>query len=139
MTVLTSAKSKFTKPGEVIKSEIPCTPWRNTSSATCKASFIGVFLSTISNNRLLAIMTKVSTFCFNSSIPLSANCARLGPSNIKGRVTTPTVKAPDSLATRAIIGAAPVPVPPPIPAVIKIISESLSKSAMTSSLSSAAF
>ena len=32
-------------------------------------------------------------------------------------VTTPTVRMPSSLATRAMTGAAPVPVPPPMPAV----------------------
>jgi hypothetical protein len=41
------------------------------------------------------------------------------PSNSNGFVTTPTVRMPISLATRAITGAAPVPVPPPMPAVMK--------------------
>ena len=38
-----------------------------------------------------------------------------------GIVTIPIVSMPRSLATRAITGAAPVPVPPPIPAVMKTI------------------
>ena len=37
-------------------------------------------------------------------------------------MTTPTVSAPISLATPAITGAAPVPVPPPMPAVMKTMS-----------------
>ena len=40
-----------------------------------------------------------------------------------GLVTTPTVKMPCSFAARAMIGAAPVPVPPPMPAVIKAMWE----------------
>ena len=44
---------------------------------------------------------------------------RRPPSQSKGLVTTPTVRMPISLATRAITGAAPVPVPPPMPAVMK--------------------
>jgi hypothetical protein len=42
---------------------------------------------------------------------------------MNGLVTTPTVSAPTSRATRASTGAPPVPVPPPIPAVMKIMSE----------------
>ena len=58
---------------------------------------------------------------------------------MNGRVITPTVRAPCSLAIRATIPAAPVPVPPPIPAVMKIMSAPLSVSAIASSLSSADF
>ena len=54
-------------------------------------------------------------------------------------VTMPTVRRPISLATRAISGAAPVPVPPPIPAVMKtIFVPSSSIVRISSSLSSAA-
>ena len=60
------------------------------------------------------------------------------PSKPKGRVTTPTVRAPKSLAIRAITGAAPVPDPPPIPAVIKTMSAPLIAAVNVSSLSSAA-
>ncbi|GHV77258.1 cell division protein FtsZ [Spirochaetia bacterium] len=41
----TSAKSTLMIPGTVIRSAIPCTPWRSTSSALRKASSRGVFLS----------------------------------------------------------------------------------------------
>ena len=43
-------------------------------------------------------------------------------SNEKGLLTTATVSAPLSLATWAITGAAPVPVPPPMPTARKIMS-----------------
>ncbi len=55
-------------------------------------------------------------------MPSSACLILLRPSNVKGLVTTPTVRAPISLDNCAIIGAPPVPVPPPIPAVINTIS-----------------
>ena len=42
MTVRTSAKSRLMRPGTVIRSVMPCTPWRSTSSATLKASMIDV-------------------------------------------------------------------------------------------------
>ncbi len=48
---------------------------------------------------------------------------RFLPSKMNGLVTTPTVSAPTSRATRASTGAPPVPVPPPMPAVMKIMSE----------------
>ena len=44
MIVRTSAKSRLIRPGSVIRSEMPCTPWRSTSSATRKASTIDVGL-----------------------------------------------------------------------------------------------
>ena len=85
------------------------------------------------------MINKVSTFSFNFAIPSAAKRPRFGPSNVNGRVTTPTVNAPNSFATAATIGAAPVPVPPPIPAVMKTISAPSSASRMNCSLSSAAF
>ena len=72
------------------------------------------------------------------SIPALAALIRLPPSNLKGVVTTPTVKISISLAIRATTGAAPVPVPPPIPAVINTMSESSSNLRMASSSCSAA-
>ena len=76
----------------------------------------------ISSKRSFGIVIKVSTLAFKFLIPASACFKRFLPSNIKGRVTTPTVKAPTSRAHSATIGAPPVPVPPPIPAVTKIMS-----------------
>ena len=63
---------------------------------------------------------------------------RLFPSNVNGRVTMAIVNAPSSLATLAITGAAPVPVPPPIPAAIKTISAPLTMLRISSFDASAA-
>ena len=137
--VLTSAKSKLTSPGIVIKSDIPCTPCLKTSSASLKESIKLVFLSTILNNLSFGIVTKVSTLSFKVFIPISAWSNLFLPSNGKGLVTTPTVSIPIDLAISAITGAAPVPVPPPIPAVINTISAPFIDWEISSLLSSAAF
>ena len=71
-------------------------------------------------------------------MPASAFFWRRRPSNVKGRVTTPTVRAPISRAHSATTGAAPVPVPPPMPAVTKTMSAPCSDCRMSSRLSSAA-
>ena len=55
-------------------------------------------------------------------MPASAWSKRLRPSNVKGLVTTATVRMPRSFASEATTGAAPVPVPPPSPAVMKTMS-----------------
>ena len=69
----------------------------------------------------LSTTIKESTLASSSARPSSALRMRGPPSNSKGLVTTPTVRMPISLATRAMMGAAPVPVPPPMPAVMKSI------------------
>eukprot|EP00967_Tisochrysis_lutea_P017819 scaffold20180_cov28-Tisochrysis_lutea.AAC.1 len=56
------------------------------------------------------------------------------PSKTKGLVTMPTVRQPHCLASSAMTGAAPEPVPPPIPAVTK----TMSVPAMMASMSAAA-
>ena len=63
---------------------------------------------------------------------------RVFASNLKGLVTTPTVRAPCSFATRATTGAAPVPVPPPIPQVTNTMSAPFNNCAISSTFSSAA-
>ncbi|MBT9142715.1 MAG: hypothetical protein DDT29_01109 [Dehalococcoidia bacterium] len=136
--VFTSAKSKLIRPGTAIKSEMPCTPWRRTSSAMRNASKMGVRLSTTCSNLSFGMVINVSTFSLKLLIPFSATAARLRPSKVKGLVTTPTVSAPSSRASSAIIGVAPVPVPPPIPAVINTMSAPLSACLISSLLSSAA-
>ena len=55
MIVRTSAKSTLIRPGSVIRSQIPCTPCRSTSSAILKASSIEVFLSSTSRRRSFGI------------------------------------------------------------------------------------
>ena len=52
---------------------------------------------------------------------LATSTIQLGEKKTKGVVTTAIVRASISLAARATIGAAPVPVPPPKPAAIKTI------------------
>ena len=84
-------------------------------------------------------MISASTFSFNFSRPANACFKRFLPSNLKGFVTTPIVKAPISFAIFATTGAAPVPVPPPMPAVTKTMSASSSATVISSLDSSAAF
>ena len=96
MIVRTSAKSRLTRPGIVIRSVMPWTPWRRTSSASRNASTIEVSLSTTWSSRSFSITISVSTCSRRSRIPSSACSARLRPSKENGRVTTPTVIAPSS-------------------------------------------
>src|SRR6266568_2042976 len=60
------------------------------------------------------------------------------PSKTNGLVTTATLSAPNSLASEATTGAAPLPVPPPSPDVMKIMSAPSSASMILSVSSSAA-
>src|SRR5215472_1281586 len=60
------------------------------------------------------------------------------PSKTNGLVTTATLSAPNSLASDATTGAAPLPVPPPRPEVMKIMSAPSSASIILSVSSSAA-
>ena len=111
---------------------MPWTPWRSTSSATRKASTIEVCLSSTVSSLLFGTTISVSTSSASASMPVSAACSRRVPSNPNGLVTMPTASAPSSRATRATIGAAPVPVPPPSPAVMNTMSEPLSSDLMRS-------
>ena len=63
MIVRTSAKSRLIRPGIVIRSVMPWTPWRSTSSASRKASMIEVRRSTTWIRRSLGMTMTVST-CF---------------------------------------------------------------------------
>ena len=127
MIVRTSAKSRLIRPGSVTRSEMPCTPWRRTSSATRKASTIEVDLSSTERRRELGITMSVSTSSCSSWMPRSACSPRREPSNENGFVTMPTVKAPTSREMRATTGAAPVPVPPPEPAAMNTMSAPFSR------------
>ena len=60
MIVRTSAKSRLIRPGFVIRSQIPWTPWRSTSSAIRNASSIDVDLSSTSSSRSFGITISVS-------------------------------------------------------------------------------
>ena len=105
MIVRTSAKSRLISPGTVIRSVMPWTPWRRTSSAIRKASMIDVRRSTTSIRRSFGMTITESTCFCSSSMPSSARRVRWAPSNVNGRVTTPTVSAPCSRAIWAMTGA----------------------------------
>ena len=139
MIVRTSAKSMLISPGSVMRSEMPCTPWRSTSSAMKKASRIGVRFSAIFNRYWLGMVISVSTSWRSFSMPSSASCILRFPSKSNGFVTTATVSAPIWRATCATTGAAPVPVPPPMPAVMKTMSAPFRRFCTLSWSSSAAF
>src|SRR5690606_2070017 len=62
MMVRTSAKSRLMRPGTVIRSEMPCTPWRSTSSASLNASRMDVRFSAPCSSRSLGMTMSVSTF-----------------------------------------------------------------------------
>src|SRR5438477_7076552 len=138
MIALTSAKSRLMTPGCVTRSEMPCTPWRRTSSAIRNASSSVVFELATCASRSLGSTMSASTLLRRALMPSSAVSLRTRPSNANGRVTTPMVSAPASLAAWATMAAEPVPVPPPMPAVMNTMSESLTTSASSARLSSAA-
>ena len=138
ITVRTSAKSTFTRPGRMIRSAIPCTAPNRTSLASLKASSSVVLEPSTSNSLSFGIVIRESQCCAISVSPSSAVLSRFLPSKLNGRVTTATVRIPSSLATSATIGAAPVPVPPPMPAVTNTMSAPCKASAMRSRSSRAA-
>jgi hypothetical protein len=72
ITARTSAKSRLISPGIVIRSVIPCTPWRRTSSARRNASRIVVRRSTIVSSFSFGITISVSTTSRRRSMPSSA-------------------------------------------------------------------
>ena len=138
MTVRTSSKSTFTWPGTLMISAMPPTAFFNTSLAWAKAwSWVTSSPNTSSNFSFNTTISE-STLASSSARPLSALLMRFGPSKSKGLVITPTVKMPISLATRAITGAAPVPVPPPMPAVMNNMCAPAIASRMSSTAISAA-
>ena len=79
MIVRTSAKSRLTIPGTVIRSVIPCTPWRRTSSAILNASESGVFFSTTCSSRSFSITISVSTLSESSRDALLGLLAAAAP------------------------------------------------------------
>ncbi len=93
----------------------------------------------MSSSRSLGITIRVSTCSWSRTNPSSAMSRRRLPSKVNGFVTTPMVSAPASLASRAMCGAAPVPVPPPMPDVMNTMSDPCTDSERRSRLSSAAW
>ena len=138
MTVFTSAKSTLIIPGFMMRSAMPFTAPSSTSLAALNASKSEASLPSTSRSFSLGMVMSESTCSLSASMPCCATSARLRPSNGKGLVTTATVKMPNSRATSATIGAAPVPVPPPIPAVMNTISDPASIAAISSLSSNAA-
>ena len=80
MTARTSAKSRLMRPGTVMRSLMPCTPWRRTSSTTRKASTMDVSAVTTSLRRSLGMVMSVSTLSRSSSADFSALRRRRAPS-----------------------------------------------------------
>mmetsp|Transcript_70132 Transcript_70132/g.222356 ORF Transcript_70132/g.222356 Transcript_70132/m.222356 type:complete len:205 (+) Transcript_70132:209-823(+) len=138
ITARTSAKSTLTRPGTVMMSEMPRTPWRRMSSATLNASITAVSAATAERRRSLGITMRVSTAERRLLMASMACAERRRPSKEKGVVTMPTVRIPICLAIDAITGAAPLPVPPPIPAVTKTMSAPISACSTSILLSLAA-
>src|SRR5579859_5731721 len=138
MIVRTSAKSRLISPGIVIRSQMPWTPWRSTSSAIRNASSIDVERSSTSSSFSFGTTMTVSHSERSSTVPSSAERRRCVPSNLNGVVTIPTVSACNSRAMCATTGAAPEPVPPPSPAVTKTMSAPRRACLISSALSSAA-
>jgi len=122
MTAFTSAKSKLTRPDLVINSVIPLTELVRISSATLKAVWIGSS-GAISRSLSFGITISVSVTAASFSRPFCAFSILFCPSTVKGKVTTPIVKAPIFFAMLAMTGEDPVPVPPPRPQVMKTKSE----------------
>ena len=122
ITALMSAKSRFTRPGLVTSSDIPFTAFTSISSATLNA--VGSETSgTISSSLSFGITISVSTAFCSLSSPSRAFFILWRPSIVNGKVTIPTVRAPDFFAISAAIGSEPVPVPPPRPQVTNAMSQ----------------
>ena len=112
-TALTSAKSLFMMPVLVIRSVIPSSVCIAILLATRKPSK-NPLPGSISPSRLsLGMMITVSTCSRSAASPASAVWDRRFPSNTNGLTAAAIVRAPICLASEAITGPAPVPVPPP--------------------------
>ena len=64
MIIFTSAKSVLMRPGVVMRSVMPCTPWSSTSSAILKALSIDVLSFDTVSSRSFGMTMRVSTFSF---------------------------------------------------------------------------
>src|SRR2546425_424114 len=100
MIVLTSLKSRFTRPGFVMISVSPLIDRMRTSSANLNARFNDC-RGTRSSNLSFGIVITVSAASRSRSSPHSALSIRSFPSPRKGKVTTAIVSAPISFASRA--------------------------------------
>ena len=106
-------------PSLVSNSVTPVIERTSNSSPTRNALASGKSRTpSISSKRSLGMTRIVSQCSLSRSSPHSAFCLLKFPSELNGYVTTAMVRAPWSLASRAICPAAPVPDPPPMPAVM---------------------
>ena len=100
---------------------------RSTSSAVANASVSGVLRSMMLEQSLVGDRDHgVHALPEHREARFGLRPHASSPSNLKGLVTTATVRAPSSLARLAMTGAAPVPVPPPRPVVTKTMSAPVS-------------
>src|SRR5690554_4568087 len=88
MTVLTSAKSTFIRPGRCMMSEMPRTAPVRTSSALANAESRLASLPRMVSSFSLGMVISESTHSDSARMPSSATCMRRRPSNGNGRVTT---------------------------------------------------
>jgi hypothetical protein len=134
----TSAKSVLIKPGVVMRLVMPDTPCSNTSSAILKALSIDVFSFDTVRRRSFGMTISVSTFSLRRWMPWIGLDRAAAALELERPVTTPMVRALRLLATSAMTGAPPVPVPPPLPAVMNTMSAPLMTSSISSRCDSAA-
>ena len=138
MIVLTSAKSTLISPGTVIRSLMPCTAWRSTSSAIRNASESGrAPLHEVEQPLVRDRDQGVDRGAQLLDRLVGDRHAPRGPRSRTAWSTTATVSAPISEASDARIGAEPLPVPPPRPAVMNTMSAPSSDSRIASVSSSA--
>ena len=84
MIVRTSAKSRLMRPGTVMRSVMPWTPFLRMSSAILKASIMLVRFSATCKSLSLGMMMRESTFSLRRLMPSSAYVERLRPSKANG-------------------------------------------------------
>ena len=70
MIIFTSAKSVLMRPGVVMRSVMPWTPWSRTSSAILNALSIEVLSLETVSSRSFGMTIRVSTFSFSVWMPL---------------------------------------------------------------------
>ena len=134
MTDLTSAKSRLTRPGIVIKSEILWTPWPRTESAVLKASRSDWSFWRHPSS-VVRITIRVSTFSFSFSILHRLNSTA---GTFKKKRFGNYGDGQSLLFWKFRQSPLRVPGPPPSPAVIKTMSAPIRTSLIFSRDSSAA-
>jgi len=111
MIVRTSAKSRLIRPGIVMMSLMPWTPWRSTSSTTLNASSTVVFFWTTSRRRSLGIVMRVST------LPLSSSAASAPADVGRSRMAMLAPRACSAVAAARAMPDAPPTMTAPLSAI----------------------